>query len=394
MRVLMVHNRYRSGAPGGEDAVFDAESNLLEAAGHQVIRYVRSNDEMQESSVVDGFRASAGLFGSKKTRRELGQLIKVHRPDVAHFHNLFPLIGENAYRACGATRVPIVQTIHNYRYSCAAGTHYRDGMVCENCRVGNSLSAVIHRCFRGSFSGSLVVASMIRRYRAGVFRHRRRSRFIALSDFAAARLAAFGVDRDQITIRPNFVADLPALYLGDRRYAVYSGRLSPEKGVWGLLEAWRQVPNLPLKIIGDGPQRDALKRRAAELSIDAEFLGMRTRNETLEIVRKAVLQVVPSEWFEGMPLVVLEAWGLGVPVVLSRIGSLVEMAGNEERGLSFTPGNANELAAQVRRFRDSAELRLRISSAARERFLMDHTSHRALETLLHTYRRTISEQSV
>lgn len=392
MRVLMVHNRYRSGAPGGEDAVFDAESRLLEAAGHEVIRYVRSNDEMHEGNFIDGVRVSAGLFASKETRRDIDRLIEAHRPEVAHFHNLFPLIGLNAYRACDAAGVPIVQTIHNYRYSCAAGTHYRDGTVCESCREGDSLSAVRHRCFRGSLPGSLVVASMVRRYRVDVFQHRRRSHFIVLSGFAARRLEAFGVDHERITVRPNFADDLPALHEGERSYAVYSGRLSPEKGVWSLLEAWRDIPNLPLKIIGDGPLRDALQRRADELSIDVEFLGMCGRSEALQIVRAARLQVVPSEWFEGMPLVVLEAWGLEVPVVMSRIGSLIEMAGNEERALLFTPGDPAELAAQVRRLCDSSELRQGLSCAAKEVFLKRHTAQRALETLLDTYRRTIAEQ--
>lgn len=391
MRILRIHNRYRSGAPGGEDAVFDAESHLLESAGHEIIRYERSNDEMREGSLVDGFRTVAGLRGSARTRRDLAALIASHRPDIAHIHNTFPLVSASAHDVCLQAGVPIVQTVHNYRFSCAAGTHYRDGRVCEECDAESSLAAIRHRCYRGSRAGSIAVAAMIRHQRRSVFLGDGVARFIALSSFAAERLAAFGVDRARIVTRPNFVDDLPSRYTGPRGYAVFSGRLSSEKGLWTLLEAWRQVPDLPLKIIGEGPQRAALQRRAQDLAIRVEFLGMRSRAETLQIVREALVQIVPSEWFEGMPLVVLEAWGLGVPVVMSRVGSLTEMAGDDLRGLLFEPGDAAQLAAQVLRLQARPALREVLTSAAYTRFVAEHTRERALETLLATYRAAAGE---
>jgi glycosyltransferase involved in cell wall biosynthesis len=391
MRILRIHNRYRSGAPGGEDAVFDAESRLLESAGHELVFYERSNDEMREGNLVDGLRTVAGLLGSGRTRRELAELIARHRPDVAHIHNTFPLVSASAHEACREAGVPIVQTVHNYRFSCAAGTHYREGRVCEDCDAASTFAAIRHRCYRGSRAGSIAVAAMIHRQRRAVFMGAGVARFIALSQFAAERLAAFGVDRARILTRPNFVDDLPPRYFGPRGYAVFSGRLSAEKGLSTLLEAWRQVPDLPLKIIGEGPQRAALQRRAQELALPVDFLGMKTRAETLQIVREALLQVVPSEWFEGMPLVVLEAWGLGVPVVMSRVGSLTEMAGDDLRGLSFTPGNADQLAAQVRRLQTRPALREALAAAAQARFLAEHTRERALDTLLETYRAAARE---
>jgi glycosyltransferase involved in cell wall biosynthesis len=391
MRILRIHNRYRSGAPGGEDAVFDAETRLLESAGHELIRYERSNDEMREDSLVDGLRTVAGLLGSTQTRRELAELIARHRPEIAHIHNTFPLVSASAHQACRQAGVPIVQTVHNYRFSCAAGTHFREGRVCEDCDAASAIAAIRHRCYRGSQAGSIAVAAMIRHQRRSVFMGDGVARFIALSRFAAERLAAFGVDRTRIVTRPNFVDDLPPRYSGPRGYAVFAGRLSAEKGVWTLLEAWRQVPDLPLKIIGEGPQRAALQRRAQELAIRVEFLGMRTRAETLQVVREALMQIVPSEWFEGMPLVVLEAWGLGVPVVMSRVGSLTEMAGDNLRGLLFEPGDADQLATQVLRLQALPALREALTAAAHTRFVAEHTRERALETLLATYRAAAGE---
>jgi glycosyltransferase involved in cell wall biosynthesis len=391
MRILRIHNRYRSGAPGGEDAVFDAESRLLESAGHELVFYERSNDEMREGSLVDRLQTVAGLLGSRQTRRELAKLIARHRPNIAHIHNTFPLVSASAHTACREAGVPIVQTVHNYRFSCAAGIHYRAGRICEDCDATSAVAAIRHRCYRGSRAGSIAVAAMIHRQRSAVFMGDGVARFIALSRFAAERLEAFGVDRARIVTRPNFVDELPPRYAGPRGYAVFSGRLSVEKGLWTLLEAWRQVHDLPLKIIGEGPQRAALQRRAQELGIRVEFLGMKTRAETLQIVREALMQIVPSEWFEGMPLVVLEAWGMGVPVVMSRVGSLTEMAGDDLRGLSFVPGDVDQLADQVRRLQTFPELREALVAAAQARFLAEHTRERALDTLLETYRAAAGE---
>lgn len=390
MRILMVHNRYRAGTPGGEDAVVDAESRLLESAGHEVIRYERSNDEMSEDRWVDAMRTVAGLYHSRRTRRELSALIARHRPEVAHIHNTFPLISSSAHAVCAAARLPIVQTVHNYRYSCAAGTHYRvgpsGGAVCESCTPQRRWAAVRHRCYRGSLAGSAAVALMISAQRRSVLERGRVARFIALSEFAAERLKAAGVSCDRIVVRPNFVDELPAPYTGPRRHAVYSGRLSPEKGLRTLLEAWRNLSDLPLKVIGDGPFREALERQVREEGLNVEFLGMRPRSESLQLVREALLQVVPSEWFEGMPLVVLEAWGLEVPIVVSRIGSLIEMAGGDSRALTFPPGSAAELAAQVRRLQQSNELRAALVAAGRERVAREHSRERALASLLEIYR--------
>ena len=201
MRILLVHNYYRAGQPGGEDVVFEQEKALLESAGHEIVTYTRSNDEMDERRPLDALRTVSGLVHSERTRRELAALIARHRPQVAHFHNTFPLISASGYESCRAAAVPVVQTLHNFRLTCIAATHYRDGQVCEACAPGDTSAAVRHRCYRGSTLASFAVARMQRRHWSLRTYHRLVDRFVALSHFARARFVRAGLPAEKIVVK-------------------------------------------------------------------------------------------------------------------------------------------------------------------------------------------------
>lgn len=393
MKILLVHNYYRSGAPGGEDVVFRQERRLLEAAGVRVVAYTRSNDEVDDGNPFAAARTAMGLRWSRRSFRELSELIRRERPDVAHFHNTFPLISASGYAACRVYGVPVVQTLHNYRTVCAAAIFYRDGAVCELCKPGAHWPAVRHRCYRGSTAASLLVASSLwRNWKSGVYLNLV-DRFVVLTRFAATRLAAAGVPPDRIVIKPNFVeiASSEARMPGD--YAVFAGRLSPEKGLRTLLDAWRELADVPLKILGDGPLMAELAERCRRESLNVQLLGMLPRDQVLATVAGAQLQVVPSECFEGLPMAAVEAFGCGIPVVAARIGSLEEMIVPDENGLFFEAGNGRDLAKQVRRLRSDAPLRTRIGRGARDRYLAMYTPQRSLEALLGLYGRLTEESA-
>jgi glycosyltransferase involved in cell wall biosynthesis len=388
MKILLVHNYYRSGSPGGEDVVFEQERALLSAAGHQVVSYTRCNDEMREGNPIDSLRVLAGLRRSRRTRSELSALIMREKPDVAHVHNTFPLISPGVFEVCAAAGLPVVQTVHNYRMVCAAANHYRDGGVCEKCTIGKPWAAVGHSCYRGSRLASLAVAQSLWRQARDRVHQGQVARYIALTEFAARRLRAAGVSADRVIVKPNFIdtsmLPMPAPSV-EAPYAVFTGRLSAEKGVKTLLAAWREVPSLRLKIVGDGPLREALHREAEARQLPIDFLGTLPRVEALAIVRDSLCQIVPSQWFEGMPMVVLEAWALGVPVIASRIGGLAEMLGEDERGLGFRPGDIGALVAAVHRLRSNSQLASELIERAREA-LAQHRPAATLAQLEQIYR--------
>lgn len=401
MRILLIHNRYRSGAPGGEDVVVDAERESLRQAGHDVFFYSRSNDEVSDNRLSSRVRVARDVFGSSRTRSDLFEVIDRFKPDVAHVHNVFPLITSSAYDACSEARLPVVQTIHNFRLTCAAATHFREGRICEECRVGQSLAALRHGCYQGSRLASAAVAIMRDRvYRSSV-EDQAVSRFIVLTQFASQRLVDAGVPKDRIVVRPNFVSvpsfetvQPSSIVPRDARYAVFSGRLSEEKGLMSLLMAWRGLSVLPLLVIGDGPLRPKAENLVASEGLNVRFLGNLPRAVALDTVARATLQVVPSLWFEGMPLVILEAWALGVPVVGSRIGGIAEMLGHDDCGLLFEPGNAEQLRSRVLELLSDSELSSAIRARARSRYSQRHTPEVGLASLLDVYRSAIGSKSL
>ncbi len=364
----------------------DQETQLLRDAGVEVRQYLRSNDEMSEASWSDRLTVATEITGSRRTTRELDVLFRDSIPDVVHVHNTFPLVTSAVYSACARARVPVVQTIHNYRWVCAAATHYRQGVVCEECTPGRSWAAVRHRCYRNSLLGSFAVASMIRSDKRREIHMRFIDRFLVLGRFAAGRLVDQGIDPMKIVIKPNFVSARDAVYDGPRRTALFVGRLSPEKGLKTLLRACDLAKDVSLQIVGDGPMREELEREVAERRLDVHFVGMQDRARVRELLSKAMFLITPSEWFEaGIPLVVLEAWAEGTPVIATRFAGMADLVDGED-ALTFTIGRAEELADRMRDLISSAELRAKLAAGGRRRHLSRHTPQHSLDTLLDTYR--------
>ena len=346
MKILLAHNYYRSSAPSGEDSAYRNERRLLERH-FTVIPYERFNDDIDESTLVKRVKLALAGAWSRRTYDELSELIKKNRPDVAHFHNTFPLITPSAYAACRDAGVPVVQTLHNFRMVCPQAMLLRNGRPCELCLHGSILNALRYRCYRDSFPATLAqVWTLAYNRDHGSYRHLV-NRFMALTSFTAEKFINAGFSRKRIVVVPNTLIDLPLAGAGAGGYALFVGRLSPEKGLGVLLEAWNDS-DLPLKIVGDGPLRSELEAIVRTRSLKVEFTGKLERDDVQRIVRDALLQVVPSECYETFSMVLLEAMACGTPVVASRIGSLDEMVLDGITGIKFEPGNAGELAAAVK----------------------------------------------
>lgn len=342
MKVLIVHNAYRQ--PGGEDAVVAAEKALLAEYGHGVRLFTVSNDSV--TGVGSRLAAALGAPYSPAARDTLARLLDEQRPDVVHVHNFFPLLTPSIYDACQTAAVPVVQTLHNYRLICPVATLRRNGAICEICVSANAYRSVLHGCYRDSRLGTLAVARMIQIHRRrGTWRNKV-DRYIALTQFARSKFIEGGLPAEKIVVKPNFVvADhAPAPLPGQRKGGLFVGRLSPEKGIGVLLDAWREL-DVPLCVAGDGPLLDEVRGQASPAVIP---LGRLSATEVANEMRRAQFLVVPSEWYEGFPVVIAEAYARGLPVIASRLGSLAEIVEDGVTGLHVEPGDAGDLAAKVR----------------------------------------------
>ena len=333
MKVLIVHNRYQQ--RGGEDAVVDAETRLLAANGIDVERLDADNDAIE--GLVPKIQVSASQFGIPTTAlSEFCGVISSFQPDVVHVHNWFPTLSPSIFNICRRANVPVVHTLHNYRLLCAGATMFRDGHVCEDC-VGTTLRlpGIVHSCYRNSFAGTAVAtAGMLTHWSIGTWR-RSVDRFIALSQFARHKLIDGGLPSNKIVVKPNFIDPDPGIGSGCGQYLLYAGRLTEEKGLRVLLECWMHGPDLPLlKIAGGGPLQDEVRQAAATLK-NVEWLGCRSSEEVLDLMRNATALLCPSQWYEGMPRVVIESLAVGTPVIASCIGCYPEMIVDGDSGALF-----------------------------------------------------------
>ena len=339
MRILIVHNRYQQ--PGGEDAAVGHEQNLLRAAGHDVALAVVGNQSIETfgQKARAAYHAAYSPSGLEWMRRQLG----VHRPDLVQAHNVFPLLTPSIYDACEQAAVPVIQTLHNFRVTCAAATLLRQGSICEKCIGNTPYWAAIHRCYRDSLAGSLVMAHMIDFHRRrGTWRNKVQL-FFALTEFARQKYIAAGVPGERIAVKPNYAPLPPPLGPHTRRGGLFVGRLSVEKGVEPLLAAWRGI-DYPLTIVGDGPLREKLFATATPNVI---FRGRLKTADVCEEMSRAAFLVVPSVCYEMLPMVIIEAFASGLPVFASRIGGLPELINDGADGKLFTCGDVNDIARVV-----------------------------------------------
>lgn len=390
MKIVIVHNTYQQ--PGGEDVVFRNECELLKSAGHEVVEYQRSNHEASQYVSVRQLALAGRTIWAGDTRREFRQLLLQERPDVVHVHNTFVMVSPSIYWACRDAQVPVVQTLHNYRLLCPAAAFFRDGKVCEECLEHGVWRGVAHGCYQDSRPATAVVAAMLATHRVLGTWSRLIEYFLAPTEFARRKFIQGGLPPDKILVKPNFVDPDPGEGHGDRSYALFVGRLSPEKGLRTLLAAWACLGNtIPLHIVGDGPLRAELEEYARQHGLsNVCFRGRLAWKDTMAVMKGARCLFFPSECYEGaLPLTVVEAFACGTPVIASRLGAMQDLITDGSTGLHFTPGDSKDLASKAEYAWTHPAVLEAMRKQARQTYETTYTAERNYEMLLETYERAI-----
>ena len=326
MKVVVAHNRYREAVPSGENVIVDVEIGQLRAAGVEVIPFLRSSDAIGDLPLGEKALLPLSPIYGRAAQRDLSALLDEHRPDVLHLHNPYPLLSPAVVRTAHRHGVPVIQTVHNYRQVCSSGLYFRDGHICHDCR-GRAFGwpAVVHGCYRGSPAQSALMATALAVHR-GTWRSV--DRYIALTDRIAAHLADYGIPADRIVIKPNGLSD-PGEPAPVGEGFLYAARLTPEKGLGLLLDAWRRHPDGALgqlRIAGDGELRPLAERAAAERG-DVTYLGPLDREQMTAARNASAVVVAVPAWEDVLPTVVLEAMAAGRPVVGTAVGGIPFLLG-------------------------------------------------------------------
>ena len=389
MRILACHNYYQW--RGGEDQSYDDEVQNLRSHGHTVVTHTIHNDAIDDMSKI---RVAAGTLWNQQSYRDIRALIRAERPDVLHCTNSFPLLSPSILHAAQRERVPVVQALRNFRTLCAGAYFLRDGRVCEDCinrRI--ALPAVKHRCYRGSLAGSTVVTATQSLHRLLGTWHRKVDAFFTLTEFARQKLLHLGMSPEQVFVKYNCVLDDPGLGNGESDFAVFAGRLSAEKGIESLLDAFDR-PSCPLrlKVFGEGPLLEKVQRCAANNS-RIEALGSQPLNAVLEAMGQAKCVVMTSLWYETFGRTIIEGYAKGTPLIAPRLGAMQELVEDGETGFLFDPGNADDLAEKLHRLTSHPELYKKMRTEVRHRFEQHFTAESNYQRLMQIYQFAIDRHA-
>jgi glycosyltransferase involved in cell wall biosynthesis len=384
MRVLVAHNDYVSANPSGERRVVADDQENLRAAGVDVRAYLRSSDEIPGLSKARRAELLVRPAYSHEDSRRVAEVLRAERIDLLHLHNPYPLISPSIVRVARAAGVPVVQTVHNYRMACVNGSFFRDGEICVRCVTSRlPVPAIAHACYRGSRSQSVVMAATLTVHRPT---WRTVDRFLPVTPFMVRHLLDAGIPAERITPKPNTVRD-PGPATAPGRGLLFAGRLVAEKGVAALLAGWERYQASgggwlgELTLVGDGPLRPDVERAARDLP-GVHYLGPVTGKRVDELMRAAAAVAVPSLWFEGFPMTVLEAYARGRGVLATRVGSVGTVVDDEVgwRAAGTAPGHI----AQVLRSVDAAGAAAR-GAAARSRYEASYTPKVVTAQLIGVY---------
>ena len=388
LTIVAAHNYYQS--PGGEDEAYSAEVKLLESHGHTVVRF---NDTNQRIHGMGKMELLGATIWNAESHARLKSLVRQLKADVVHFHNTFPLLSPSCYYAAHEAGAAVVHTLHNYRMLCPNATLFRSGAPCQDC-LGKFLPwpAVLHGCYRESRAASAAASAMLAAHRAIGSWKSGVDIYVSLTEFARSRFVAAGFPERSLFVKPNFVHPDPGTGSGGG-YALFVGRLSEGKGVDTMLAAWAALRgSFSLKIVGDGPLGISLRERYGTVRA-VEWLGHMPREAVLELMKTALILIFPSTSFEGLPMTILEAYAVGLPVVASDVGSMSGLIDNGRTGILFRASDPQDLEAKLRwAFCHPVEL-AKMRRGARAHFETNYTADANYPQLLAVYRMAMDHRS-
>lgn len=330
MKILIAHNFYRSEHIGGEDTVVLNEVAALkkQLGESNVHTYYVYNDNISSVALLKN------IWGNKEHAQQIVELINKHQIDLLHVHNEFPLLTPLVFKAAYEQGVKIVQTLHNFRGQCLSGTLYRQNALCEQC-VHQKIKwpGVMHRCYRNSYLQSTVHAMAqywyhLKQYQSYIHH------YFVLTHFQKSKLIDFGLNPQQLLLKPNFIMPQIEHYRTDieREGYVFIGRIESGKGIEYLLKNWVTLPkHFVLRIIGSGEDLEKLQDKYAQENII--FLGKLEHVKAMQLLQKAKYLIHTSLYYETFGLTILEAMSCGVPVIGFNIGTRKDFIVHEENGL-------------------------------------------------------------
>lgn len=386
MKIIQIHNWHRFG--GGSELVVKTTTDMLKRKGHSIILKIFDSQQLAQGLEGKLRVFTCGIY-STIGRQTISTLIRKQKPDIIHIHEVYPFFSPWILKDCHKAGVPVVMTCHDYRLTCPVATHLRNGKVCELCTSGKEYRCLLKNCRKNIFESFAYASRSMVAKKFKLFQNNV-TMFIALTDFAKHRLIEAGYPAEQIDIVPNMVP-LPASTTDHSQvdYIAYIGRISSEKGIDTLLSAITRFPEYRLQLAGNGPLLSKLSEKSQK---NISFLGLLNHTNLPDFYKKSKFIIVPSKWFEGCPIVILEAMSYGLPVIVSNIGGMSEIVDDGVTGFLFNPGNVDELAEKIKLLWENPELCRKMGKAGREKMIREYSEEAYYQRLIAVYEKAFKLQ--
>ncbi|MBW4537599.1 MAG: glycosyltransferase family 4 protein [Myxacorys chilensis ATA2-1-KO14] len=365
MKILQVHNEYQH--LSGEGVVVASEKKMLEKYGHEVVQWIPESSSIQKLSALSKAKVALDSLWSLPSYQYAKGMLREHKPDIVHVHNTIPLVSPSVYAACHEASVPVIHSLHNFKLVCPGAYLYRDGQVCEDC-LGKTVPypAMANSCYRNNrIQTTVASAGLTLNHLRGTYQNEV-DIYIALTRFARQKFIQGGLPAHKIAVKPNFVSEDIQSGTHAGKYALFVGKLLQYKGIETVLRAWDMLDGeIPLKIVGQGPLEILLR---GSLPSNVEYLGSLPRNKVLQLMQEATLVVFASEWYEGFPMTITEAFATGCPVVAARMGAASEIVKDGSSGWYFEPGDSHDLVKVMKEAWSNPQELLRRGGLARRQY--------------------------
>ncbi len=387
---------------GGAEAVMLDQNTLLADQGWDIVPFAMQfplNDDSEwnayfveeidfgsDYSPLEKVRKVAKSVYSFEARSAIGDLIDRTNADIVHAHNVYHHLTPSIFSAIQSKGIPAVMTVHDLKIGCPSKLMLAPDGVCQRCKGGKTWNAVQQRCLKGSLALSAVAAVETTLHRTIGSYRKHVDRFIVPSNFHLDTLSEWGMPRDKARYLPNAVdvSHLEADTSPGERF-VFVGRLSQEKGLRTFVSAVAKS-GVAATIVGTGPQESELHELADRLGADVEFAGYQTGDALFDIIRSGKALVLPSECYENAPVVILEAYGVGKPVIGSDLGGIPELIIDGQTGLLATAGDVDSFADALHRLADTSAAELESMGTAGRTFVEERfTRERYRDGLLEIY---------
>ena len=388
MKILLIHNRYQY--RGGEDVVFELESELLKKRGENVDTLIFNNDVIQSN--LDKVKIGLYSFYNPQTSSLLEKKINEFSPDVIHVHNFFPIASPSLFYISSQKKIPVVMTLHNYRLICPNAVFFREGRVCDNCISKSfAIDGVVHGCYRNSKVQTLLLASMTYYHKVSGTWKNKVSKYIALTSFSKNKFlySSLNLKDTQLIVKPNFVED-HGFDFNKEEYFIFIGRLSNEKGIDVLLDAFKGTSK-KLVVIGDGPLRNIVQK-CVSLNKNIKYLGCQSKEVILLKLKKAKALLFTSICYESFGMTIIEAFSCATPVISSDIGAPNELVDGGVTGLKFKVGKYEELKKKMMLLDKDKSLHYQLCLNARKEYEDKYTEENNYKQLTSIYKDAIDEK--